>query len=118
MIQVPVDIWFSKQNDKTSFQVTEYLKYDRKPLLIIYPIWLKAYTDENRNNQSKGELDSFDIESEFKGIPMIGIALGFPGKAGDNVEAEYLYNKIKIDQILAEEGEEDIDEDDLYVEED
>ena len=103
---------------KTSFQVTEYLKYDRKPLLIIYPIWLKAYTDENRNNQSKGELDSFDIESEFKGIPMIGIALGFPGKAGDNVEAEYLYNKIKIDQILAEEGEEDIDEDDLYVEED
>ena len=62
--------------------------------------------------------DVNDIESEFKGIPMIGIALGFPGKAGDNVEAEYLYNKIKIDQILAEEGEEDIDEDDLYMEED
>ena len=102
----------------TSFQAKEYLKFERNPLLIIYPIMLKSYEDDKRNNQSKGELDSFEVEEEYKNKPMIGIALGFPGKAGDNIEAEYLYNKIKVEQIIAEEGEEDIDEDDLYMEED
>lgn len=102
----------------TSFQAKEYLKFERNPLLIIYPIMLKAYEDDRRNDQSKGELDSFEIEEAYDNKPMIGVALGFPGKAGDNIEAVYLYNKIKIDQIIAEEGEEDIDEDDLYMEED
>lgn len=101
--------------EKDTFQAKEYLKFQRNPLLIIYPITLKAFENEKTDNHERHELDSFEIEEKYKNKTMIGIALGFPGKAGDKVEAIYLYNKVKIDEILAEEGDEDID-DDLFKE--
>lgn len=106
----------SPDGKRQTLKAEEYLKFERNPLLIIYPIWIKSIDGEEKKYGT--EDDSVEIENSYFQKPLIGIALGFPGKASETVETEYLYNKIKIEQILAEEGELDIDEDeDKYLEE-
>lgn len=107
----------TKKDGKTALKAEEYLNFERNPLLIIYPISIHPFTPDDKNIENKKIFDGATIEEQFKNTPVIGIALGFPGKTSDTIEAEYLYNKQKINEILSEENNEDLDDDFVIMEE-
>ena len=102
---------------KTAHAAEDYLKFNRNPLLIIYP--MRIGEDQNDNgSEDNGSLDTKEVAASFDNTNVIGIALGFPGNSSIEYGAEYLYNTVKISEIESENGgSDDIDDDYELMEE-
>jgi len=84
-----------------------WFKYieDRKPLILVYMI--DVWSDDKQ--QQKRD----DFRAKMNGIPVVGLAVGFPKSSDGDVSTKYkykankVYNWFEIDQILAESEEEE-----------
>ena len=99
----------SVAKDKDNLTAKDYLGIsNRRPLLVLYPIDLNIYKDNEIIEEKE------DAKRNFKGDVLLGFAIGFPNIGGAKVMVKYRANKIKVSQLangIEEEDEEEFDND-------
>lgn len=98
---------YNKDNEGTSYQSNTWFRYikDRKPLMIVYLVDV-----DTKDNQKKPR---DDFKNAMNGIPVVGLALGFPRNdtvapiTKNKYKANKVYNWFEKDSILTESEEEE-----------
>lgn len=90
-----------KGEKRTEMSAMDYLKLRDTPILVIFPIDLKT---KDKDGNEELEKQKREIKDGFGNNPVIGFAVGFPGKETE-VKITYRFNKIKLDELKKEREE-------------